>query len=69
MQRIFGILLIAAVGIAGVVGYVHWSRTHAMDTGEVHVRQLPSETAKSETPGAASANEPAQPGDQPPPRN
>jgi hypothetical protein len=60
MQRIFRFLLIVAVVIAGVVGYVHWSRNRAMNSGEVHVRQQPAETAKSAAPEGDSANQPAQ---------
>ena len=59
MQRIFGFLLIIAVVILGVIGYVHWSKTRAMDSGEVRVRQQPSDTAKPAAPETASANQPS----------
>ena len=64
MQRIFGFLLVISVVIAGVVGYIHWSNTRAMNSGEVHVRQQTAETAKSAAPKGDSANQPAQPSDQ-----
>ncbi len=64
MQRIFRFLLVIMVVIVGVVGYFHWSRTRAMNNGEVHVREQPSDTAKSAAPETA-ANQPAQPQDQP----
>jgi len=59
MQRILGVLLVVAAGVTGFVGYIHWSRTRAMNNGEVHVRQLPAEAAKSAAPEGDSANQPA----------
>jgi hypothetical protein len=65
MQRIFRFLLIIAAVIVGVIGYFYWSRTRAMNTGEVHVREQPSNVAKSAAPETAAANQPAQPQEQP----
>jgi hypothetical protein len=58
MQRIFRFLVLIVVVVVGVVWYFHWSRTRAMNNGEVHVRQQPVAA-----PEAASANQPAQPQD------
>jgi len=49
MQRIFRFLLIIAVVIVGVVWYFHWSRTRAMNSGEVRVREQPAATASPQT--------------------
>jgi hypothetical protein len=62
MQRIFRFLLIIAVVIVGVAGYFYWSRTRAMNSGEVRVRE---QAAASASPQTASANQPPQPQDQP----
>jgi hypothetical protein len=62
MQRILRFLLIIAIVIVGVVWYFHWSRTRAMNSGEVRVREQPAATASPQT---APANQPAQPQDQP----
>jgi hypothetical protein len=64
MQRIFRFLLIIVVVIVGVVWYFHWSSTRAMNSGEVHVRQQPTETAKSTAPEGSSPNQSAQQADQ-----
>jgi hypothetical protein len=59
MQRIFGFLMIIAVVIVGTVGYVHWSKTRAMNSGEVRVREQPAAA-----PETASANPSARPQEQ-----
>jgi hypothetical protein len=58
MQRIFGFLIVIVLVIVGVVWYFHWSNTRAMNTGEVHVRQQPAETAKSAIPEGGPAKQP-----------
>jgi hypothetical protein len=61
MQRIFRLLLVAsAVAIAGF-WFVHWSRTRALNSGEVHVRQQSGDNAKPETPQTETAAQPTQP--------
>lgn len=63
MQRIFRFLVIIAAVAVGVVWYFHWSRTRAMNSGAVHVREQPTETAKA-APEAPSAAQPTQAQDQ-----
>jgi hypothetical protein len=53
MSRIFAILLIVAVAIGGTFWYVHWSKTRAMNNGEVFVRDQPEENVKPAAPAAA----------------
>jgi hypothetical protein len=50
MQRIFRLLLVASAIIIGGFWFVHWSNTRALNSGAVHVRQQPGESAKSTTP-------------------
>ena len=64
MQRIFRLLMVVVVVIAGASWYLHWSKTRAMNSGEVHVREQPGNAAKTAAPEAASANQPAPPEDQ-----
>jgi hypothetical protein len=54
MPKIFRLAIVAAVVLVGAVWYLHWSRTRALDSGEVHVRQQPPDNAKPDT-----ANPPA----------
>jgi hypothetical protein len=63
MQRIFRILVVMVVVIVGVIWYFHWSRTRAMNSGAVHVREQPTEAAKA-PPETPSVNQPTQPQDQ-----
>jgi hypothetical protein len=72
MQRIFRLLLVASAIILSGFWFVHWSRTRALNSGEVHVRQQPGDNAKPETPQTDTASQPTQPqevasnnGDQP----
>jgi hypothetical protein len=66
MQKIFRLLLVAAAIILGVLWFAHWSRTRALNSGAVHVRnQPPDSSSKSPAPETASGN-PAAP-DQPAP--
>jgi hypothetical protein len=64
MQRILQFAVLIAMVIVGGVLFLHWSRNHAMNSGEVHVRQQPAEAAKSAVPEGGSANPAAQQGDQ-----
>jgi hypothetical protein len=66
MQRIFRFLLLIVAVIVAVVWYFHWSSTRAMNSGEVHVRPQPAETAKSAVPEPNSANQPSPSSDQSP---
>jgi hypothetical protein len=50
MQRIFRLLLVASAIAIGGFWFVHWSNTRALNSGAVHVRQQPAESAKSATP-------------------
>ena len=59
MQRISQFLMIIAMLVVCGVLYLHWSKTRAMNNGEVHIRQQP--VAATET---ATANQPASPPDQ-----
>jgi hypothetical protein len=72
MQRIFRLLLVASAIVIGGFWFVHWSNTRALNSGAVHVRQQPVDTAKSATPPPDAATQPTQPqevasnaGDQP----
>jgi hypothetical protein len=58
MQRIFQLLVLIAMVIVGGVLLLHWSRTRAMNSGEVRVREQPSDAVKSTPPETASANQP-----------
>jgi hypothetical protein len=60
MQRIFRLLLVASAIVIGGFWFVHWSNTRALNSGAVHVRQQPGETAKSATP-PNDTTQPAQP--------
>lgn len=71
MQRIFRLLLVASAIVIGGFWFVHWSNTRALNSGAVHVRQQPVDTAKSSTP-QNDTTQPTQPqevasnaGDQP----
>jgi hypothetical protein len=61
MQRIFRLLLVASAIVVCGLWFVHWSRTRALNNGEVHVRQQPGDNAKPETPQTETASQPAQP--------
>jgi hypothetical protein len=63
MQRIVRFFLIMVVVIVGVAGYMHWSKTRALNSGAVHVRQQPADAAKA--PDAASVGQPTQSTEQP----
>lgn len=69
MTRIFRLLLVASAIVIGAFWFVHWSKTRALNSGEVHVRQQPGNSAKPETPPADTANQPQEvasnSGDQP----
>jgi hypothetical protein len=60
MQRIFRLLLVASAIVIGGFWFVHWSNTRALNSGAVHVRQQPAESAKS-TPPQTDATQPTQP--------
>ena len=65
MQRIFRLLLVASAILISGVWFIHWSRTRALNSGEVHVRQQPGENTKPGAPATATAtdtaNQPTQP--------
>ena len=64
MQRIVRFFLIMVVVIVGVAGYMHWSKTRALNSGAVHVRQQPADAAKPAAPDTASVGQPTQSADQ-----
>jgi hypothetical protein len=57
MKRNFFILLIAATVILGELWYVHWSKTRAMNSGDVYVLDQPGDAAQPKT----AKNQPAHP--------
>lgn len=59
MQRTVQIALILVVAIVGVFGYLHWSKTRALNSGAVHVRPQTSDAGKA-APETAVANQPAE---------
>jgi hypothetical protein len=63
MQRIFRLLLVASAIVLSGLWFVHWSRTRALNSGEVHVRQQPGDNAKPATPQneTETASQPTQP--------
>jgi hypothetical protein len=58
MPKIVRLAIVAAVVLVGAVWYLHWSRTRALDSGEVHVRQRPVDNARPTAP--VTANPPSQ---------
>ena len=58
MQKIFRLLMVAAAIVLGAVYFVHWSRTRALNSGEVHVRQQTDDKTKPDVSTTASANQP-----------
>jgi hypothetical protein len=62
MQRTFRLLLVASAVIIGAVWFLHWSKTRALNSGDVHVRVTPADkTPKPASPETASANQPTPP--------
>ena len=61
MQRIFRLLLAAATIVLGALWLVHRQKTHALNSGEVHVRVQPTDKPTTET---ASVNQPTPPQDE-----
>jgi len=59
MQRIFRLLLVAAAILISGVWFVHWSRTRALNSGEVHVRQQPADNGRSAAPTTETATDTA----------
>ena len=59
MQRTVQIALILVVAVVGVFGYLHWSKTRAMNSGAVHVRPQAADTSKPTAPEAAASSESA----------
>lgn len=59
MNRIFFIVALVAAAVIGASWYVHGSKTRAMNSGDVFVRNLPEDNPKAEAPTATSANHPA----------
>jgi hypothetical protein len=63
MQRIFRLLLVVSAIVLGAVWFMKWSRTRALDSGEVHVRPTPPQSQqKMPTPEAADAASSSKPG-------
>jgi hypothetical protein len=56
MKPIFRILMIVAAVAVSAVWYVHWSRTRALNSGEVFVREDSGDKSRPE-----SANQPSHP--------
>ena len=54
MQRIFAILIVVAAVAGGILWYVHWSQTRALNSGDVYVRDQPGDNAKPATPEPAT---------------
>ena len=50
MPKIIRFAIVAAVALVGAVWYLHWSRTRALDSGEVHVRHEPADNQKPAAP-------------------
>lgn len=64
MQRIFRLLLVASAIIIGGVWFMHWSRTRALNSGDVHVRETAeNKTPKPENTETATATQPTPPQD------
>ncbi len=66
MQRIFLILVLVAAVILGASWYVHRSRLHALNSGDVFVREQPGDNAAPKPPPAPAAS-PVPPPSQPAP--
>jgi hypothetical protein len=60
MKPIVRILMIVVVVFLATAWYVHWSRTRALNSGDVFVRDETGDKAKPETPPATPANQSAQ---------
>jgi hypothetical protein len=59
MQPTFRLLLVASAIIIGALWFIHWSRTRALNSGDVHVRVTPADkTPRPEAPETASTNPP-----------
>jgi hypothetical protein len=59
MSRIFLIVALVVAAVLGSSWYVHRSRTRALNSGDVYVREQPGEKAKSGAPEPPSANQSA----------
>jgi hypothetical protein len=60
MQRTFRLLLVASAIIIGAVWFLHWSKTRALNSGDVHVRVTPTDkTSEPKAPETASTNQPS----------
>ncbi len=56
--------MVAAAIVLGAFYFVHWSKTRALNSGEVHVRQQPDDKSKTDsaaTTSASQADSPIQP--------
>ena len=58
MPKIFRLLMVASALVLGAFYFVHWSKTRALNSGEVHVRQQPNDKTKPDTTANASATLP-----------
>ena len=48
MPKIFRLLMVAAAIVLGAFYFIHWSKTRALNSGEVHVRQQPDGKTRPE---------------------
>jgi hypothetical protein len=62
MKQIFWVLMIVVVVIAGAVWYSHRSKSHAVTSGDVYVRDQTGNKTRPQAPLTASGNQPAQSG-------
>jgi hypothetical protein len=61
MQKIFRILLVATALIIAALWFVHWSRTRALNSGEVYVREQGPDNSTTPPPSGSVASQPAPP--------
>jgi len=58
MPKIFRLLMVASALVLGAFYFVHWSKTRALNSGEVHVRQQPNDKTKPDATANTSATLP-----------
>jgi len=63
MKRVIGIAAILAAVVVGALWYAHWSKMRALNSGDVFVRDQPSDNAKPAAPETAATSQPSQPKD------
>jgi hypothetical protein len=57
MKRIVRLMAVMAAVLLGFLWYAHWSRSRAMNSGEVRVRQEPGDTTKPGSSESSQANQ------------